>query len=130
MLPVMSDTSRHLPLIPLPWEPATAKETIEKIVSEAVRHFDPLRFWPTHPQDEQSHDGDASVYFGGAGIIWAIDYLQRVGAVGKQIDFRPVLPRLLDEARARFESFGEYSRHGSLLVGDLGTALAVMRLAP
>jgi hypothetical protein len=65
-------------------------------------------------------------------MIWALDYLGRVGATKTQIDFRPVVPRLLAINRSEFTSpnHGEYAAHGSLLFGDMGTGLLAMRLTP
>ena len=69
---------------------------------------------------------------GAAGVIWALDYLHRIGAVSVAEDFRPVLPRLLERTIAAFESNSptDYAKHGSLLFGDMGAALVAMRLAP
>ena len=63
-------------------------------------------------------------------MIWGLDYLQRVGATKAAVDFRPVLPRLLEKTQAEMAGYGDYATLGSLLFGDLGTALVVMRLAP
>lgn len=63
-------------------------------------------------------------------MIWAIDYLGRAGASKKRFDFRPFLPRLMDANRAEQPRYQDYAAHGSLLLGDLGTALMVMRLEP
>jgi lanthionine synthetase-like protein len=41
-----------------------------------------------------------------------------------------VLLRLLEASRAELPACGDYAAHGSLLFGDLGTALLVMRLDP
>jgi hypothetical protein len=64
------------------------------------------------------------------GVIWGIDYLGRVGATKARFDFRPVLPRLVEANRAELSKYQDYAAHGSLLFGDLGTALLVMRLDP
>ena len=46
--------------------------------------------------------------------------------------FAPVLPKLLERTITSFESNSpaDYAKHGSLLFGDMGTALLAMRLAP
>ena len=77
-------------------------------------------------------DGNPSFYWGATGVIWALDYLHRIGAISVTKDFRPVLPGLLERTRAAFESNSptDYSKHGSLLFGDMGAALVAMRLAP
>jgi hypothetical protein len=126
----MIDPTRHVPLRPLPWSEEDAVTAIEEIVSDALAHFDAERFWPAHPLDERSQDGHTSFYRGATGVIWGIEYLSRVGATKTHYDFRPVLPRLMQATQAELPNYGDYAAHGSLLFGDLGTALLVMRVAP
>jgi hypothetical protein len=71
----------------------------------------------------------ANLYFGAAGVIWGLDYLARSGATRTQLDFRPVLPRLLEATAAEFAA-RQYSANGAFLQGDLGAALVAMRIAP
>jgi hypothetical protein len=75
----MFESARHVPLRSLPWNAGEAATAIEDAVGDAVAHFDPERFWPAHPLDDVS-DGHASFYLGATGMIWALDYLGRVGA--------------------------------------------------
>jgi lanthionine synthetase-like protein len=126
----MIDPARHVPLRPLPWNERDARDAIEEIVADALAHFDAERFWPAHPLDEGLRDGHTSFYMGATGMIWALDYLGRIGATETRFDFRPVLPALLEASRAELPNYGDYAAHGSLLFGDLGTALLVMRLDP
>jgi Lanthionine synthetase C-like protein len=125
----MLDRSSHIPLGSLTWNADQARLAINEIVTDALSHFDEERFWPAHPLDDGLPDGDASFYFGATGVIWALEYLRRVGATQAQIDFRPVLQHLIDVNKAQFSS-RDYAEHGSLLFGDMGTALLAMRLAP
>jgi hypothetical protein len=124
----MIEQSRHVPLRSVPWDPDTAAEAIDEIVADALARFDGERFWPAHPLDG-INDGHSSIYFGAAGVIWSLDYLGREGATKARFDFRPFLSRLLENTRAEMSTY-EYSDNGSLLFGDLGTALLIMRLAP
>jgi len=123
----MPETARHVPLRPLRWSAGEASAAIEEIAADALAQFDGERFWPAHPLEDGLPDGTTSFYMGATGVIWALDYLRRVGATRASFDFAPVLPRLIERNRAEFAEQG-YSAHGSLLFGDLGTALAVMRL--
>jgi hypothetical protein len=125
----MFERSRPVPLRPLAWDPDEASLAIEEIVCDARDNFHPERFWPSHPQEDGVPDGDTSLYFGAAGVIWALDHLVRIGATATRHDFRPVLPWLMETSRTEFEQ-RDYFAHGSLLFGDMGTALAVMRLDP
>src|SRR5438132_4510470 len=123
---------RHRPLTQDAWSELAVRAAIEEIATDAIAHFDPDRFWPGHPSGEREEDGDPSFYKGAAGVIWALDYLHRIGATRVAEDFRPVLPKLLERTITAFESNSptDYAKHGSLLFGDMGAALVAMRLAP
>src|SRR5712691_765808 len=123
---------RHRPLTHDAWRELAVRATVEEIATDAIAHFDPDRFWPGHPSDDGVGDGNPSFYWGAAGVIWALDYLHRVGATPVAEDFRPVLPKLLERTIADFETSSptDYEKHGSLLRGDMGAALLSMRLAP
>ena len=125
----MIEKARHVLLRDVPWSADKAGETIEEIVADGLAHLDAERFWPAHPLDDGVSDGNTSFYFGATGVMWALDYLGRVGATKAGFDFHPLLPRLIQANRAEFAK-GPYSAHGSFLFGDLGTGLVAMRLSP
>jgi hypothetical protein len=126
----MIEHARHVALRPIPWSDGDAAAAIEEIVADGLEHFDAERFWPAHPLDEGIGDGHTSFYLGATGMIWGLDYLGRIGAIKARPDFRPFLPRLIEANRAELPAYKNYAEHGSLLFGDLGTALLVMRLDP
>jgi hypothetical protein len=126
----MIEHARHVSLRPVPWRESEAAAAIEDIVADALEHLDAERFWPAHPLDEGIRDGHTSFYFGATGMMWGIDYLGPVGATNARFDFCPVVPRLMEANRAELPDYKDYAAHGSLLFGDLGTALLVMRLSP
>ena len=95
-----------------------AASAIDEIVSDALAHFDADRFWSAHPLDDGVSDGNTSFYFGAVGVIWALEYLRRVGATRADFDFRPSLPRLIEANRAEFAK-GPHPAQGSFLFGDL-----------
>jgi hypothetical protein len=123
---------RHRPLTDDAWSESAARAAIEEIAADAIGEFDPDTFWPGHPSDDGVEDGNPSFYTGAAGVIWALNYLHRIGATRVTEDFRPILPKLLERTIAAFEnnSPADYAKHGSLLKGDMGAALLAMRLAP
>jgi hypothetical protein len=125
----MIELQRHLPLQSTAWSESDAAVAIEDIVADALGDFQAGRFWPAHPLDERLNDGHAGFYMGTTGVIWGVDYLRRIGAIVARFDFCPVLPQLLEANRAELPRYGDYARHGSLLFGDLGATLLVMRLA-
>src|SRR3954463_2611041 len=115
----MIAADRHRPLGQDAWDESAVRAVINEIATDAIAHFDPDSFWPGHPSDDGVGDGNPSFYWGATGVIWALDYLHRVGAVSVTKDFCPVLPKLLERTRAAFESNSrkDYARHGSLLFG-------------
>ena len=125
----MIDPSRHVPLRSMLWSAFEASAAIEEIVADAATHFHPERFWPSHPLEDGRPDGMANLYFGAAGVIWGLDYLARSGAIRTRFDFRPVLTKLLEASAAEFAAY-KYPAHGAFLLGDLGAALAAMRIGP
>jgi hypothetical protein len=121
----MIEHARRVPLRPIRWTDSEATAAIEDIVADGLEHLDAERFWPADLLDEGIRDGHTSFYFAATGVIWGIDYLGRVGATKARFDFRSILPRLMEANQA------EITRsRGSLLFGDLGTALLVMRVGP
>ena len=128
----MITAGRHRPLAQNAWNESAVRAAIDEIAADAIAHFHPDTFWPGHPSDDGVGDGHPSFYYGAAGVIWALDYLHRIGATRVADDFRPVLPKLLERTIANFESNSpaDYAKHGSLLFGDMGAALLAMRLAP
>src|SRR5580698_3028883 len=123
---------RHRALADDAWSEQAARVAIEEIAADAIAQFDPDTFWPAHPSDDGAGDGNPSFYIGAAGVIWALDYLHRIGAVGVAGDFRPVFAKLLERTVTAFENNSppDYAKHGSLLFGDMGAALLGMRLDP
>jgi lantibiotic modifying enzyme len=128
----MITLGRHRALAPDAWDERAVRAAIEEIAADGIAHFHPDTFWLGHPSDDGVEDGNPSFYMGAAGVIWALDYLQRIGATSVAADFRPVLSKLLERTISDFESNSptDYARHGSLLFGDMGAALLAMRLAP
>jgi Lanthionine synthetase C-like protein len=123
------DPRRHIALAPEAWDVATAQAAIREIVDDALERFDPDGFWPAHPLDEATGETSTSLYFGAAGVLWALDHLRRAGAVEFGQDFRGLLPRLLTLNRQEHAA-NPYLQHASLLCGDVGVLLLMARLAP
>jgi hypothetical protein len=126
----MFDPQRHIALSPDAWDESVARRAIGEIVDDTLDRFDPDRFWPAYPLDEGAPEPSTSVYFGAAGVLWALDRLRRTGAVEFGHDFSGLLPRLLTLNREDYAATASYPQHASLLVGDVGVLLSIMTLAP
>jgi hypothetical protein len=123
---MLYDPSRHEPLQSLPWDEDRARDTIDYIVAEAERHYRPDRYWRVHPRDlEPNEDPDqvsTTLYFGAAGVIWALQHLQALGAVELSRSYVEDLDALLQKNRAWLEQLGSKDV-GSYLMGDLPIAM-------
>jgi lantibiotic modifying enzyme len=123
------DLRRHIALVPDAWDAERARAALQEIVGDTLARFDPDRFWPAHPLDEAGAEPSTSLYFGAAGVLWALDHLRRAGAAEFGQDFHELLPRLLTLNREEHAT-NPYPQHGSLLCGDVGVLLLMARLAP
>lgn len=127
----MYDPARHAALTTVDWDPAAARAAIGEIVADATAAFDPERFWPAHPQDENTPDGTTGLYLGAAGMLWGLDYLARAGAADHGLDLAPILPRLLAANRREFDVVARRSRlephRPSWLFGDPPILLMMAR---
>ncbi|HET7882255.1 MAG TPA: lanthionine synthetase LanC family protein, partial [Acetobacteraceae bacterium] len=125
----MFHRSRHFKPDFRAWDESDARKAIVEIASDAIAHTDTVMLWPSHPMDDGLADGNGSVYFGAAGVIWALDYLRRVRAIAECPDLAPLISVALERNAPWFASTS-YARHGSLLMGELGILLVQMRVTP
>ena len=127
----MFDPSRHTGLSTTDWDPGAARRAIHEIVDDAAGRFDPDGYWPSHPQEDGVPDGNASAYFGAAGVLWALDFLQREGAASHQLDVPAQLPKLLDKVRQQYGVVAQMAKiepqRPSWLFGDPLVLLMMIR---
>ena len=118
---------RHETLIEQPWDEARARKVIGAIataIEESVRVED---FWPAHPLDEvgQRATGQKTLYWGAAGVIWALSYLRGKGAV----DLRMDCSELIDRAyKAYLDDPDSGEVVPSYFVGEVGILLVHWQL--
>src|SRR4051794_9365049 len=110
------------------WDPDEAATAIDEVAADAMAGLDPATLWPAHPVDG-GPDGLGCLYFGAAGVAWALDHLHRVGAPVDAQVFSQLLATALVRNAPWFAASG-YPGHASLLMGELGIQLVAMRVAP
>ncbi len=85
---ILFDPQRHEKLNVLAWSARQAQACINAIVADTEQRFDPQNLWPVHTRDRAQLDGTAHgltpLYYGACGVVWALHYLQDVGAVTLQ----------------------------------------------
>ena len=95
-------TERHERCDAVAWDADRAGATIAAIVADTQSRFSADTFWPSHPLD--ADDGDTApfypLYHGACGVIWALRYLQAVGAANATQSFAAHLTELLRRHQA------------------------------
>lgn len=129
---MLHDPARHEPLQAIAWDEGRVRATITRIVDETVAAFTPEGLWPPHPRDvdpgESPDEPVTNLYYGAAGVIWALDRLRAAGAADS-----PSFARHLDPLRERnraalAEAPGD--NRGSWLMGDLPFEMMAWGHAP
>ncbi len=81
---MLYDPAKHEPLRAIPWDERRVRAEIERIVADTESHFTEEGYWPLHPLDREGDEPPGRVetplYHGACGVLWALHYLQAVGA--------------------------------------------------
>jgi len=100
---MLYDPARHEGLRPIAWDEDHVRETIKRIVGDTESRFSPGRYWPVHPRDVDGNDDPnqltTPLYYGACGVIWALHYLQAVGAAQLSRSYVDDLDSLLTQNR-------------------------------
>lgn len=125
----MFEATRHEPLSERDWNENEARAAIERIVQDTHARFDPHYLWPVHPLDRASAGMPfRMLYFGAAGVIWALHYLHRIGATAVTHDYATTLAELAPQNRVDLNLSEPNSF--SYLMGDVGIQLVQWRVDP
>ena len=107
------------------WDERLARDVIGEIVAETDERYDQQRFWPVHVRDEAKGVLKA-LWFGAAGVVWALHYLRECGAAQPRLDCAKAMARV----RAKFLAEEDPKVYaGSFLMGEIGILLAQWRIA-
>jgi hypothetical protein len=130
---VLYDPGAFEPLTHEPWNEVRVRDGIAAIVADTDAAFQPETFWPAHEWD--GYDAPLplkNLYVGAAGVIWALDELQRRGITETAIDLPGAALRALELWRADPDYMaGEVlpePPESALLTGETGILLVACRL--
>jgi hypothetical protein len=121
---MLFEPERHEALDAAPWSEPRAREAIERIARGSARDFTGDG-WPLHPSDLADVPGAREpfrmLYFGSAGLMWALDFLHRAGVAPPPPDFAQAREKLITDNRRLVRLFTP--RTESWLMGDAGILL-------
>jgi Lanthionine synthetase C-like protein len=123
---MLFDPDVHERLVEDTWDPDRVRAAIREIAEDAEEAFDDG--WATHPRDIDEPGDETrrfrAVYLGGAGVIQALDSLQRRELVELRREYVSYLQRKYEP------DFPDTDHEPSLLVGETGIRLVLHRLSP
>jgi len=104
---------------------------IERIVRDTEGCFSPDTHWPLHVRDADGGNTQPvyALYFGACGVVWALHYLEAVGAIQLTRSYEDYVESLLPLNRAWLASFGS-TDFASYMMGDTGILLLSYWLRP
>jgi len=124
---MLYDPARHESLLDLEWDATRARAAISTIVEDAEATQAPDITWPWHPLDveETPEAPHKSIYLGSSGVLWALWYLERVGAASLRIQPALFIDRVYGSYLAKPDT-GEVVP--SYFLGEVGILLVQWRL--
>ena len=127
---MLYEPTRFDALIDEPWVPARVEDAIAAIVADADAAFDLEALWPAHEWDAQEKPLPLSgLYVGAAGVIWALDELQKRGHADSSRDLACAVVHAVELERATPDfAADEHYRPGALMSGETGALLVAFRL--
>lgn len=125
---MLFEPARHEPLLPGEWDVDRVRAAIAAITRDIEEARHPETFWPAHPLDREDDEPPIwhkSLYLGAAGTLWALWYLERVGAVQLRIEPSKLIG-IVDAAYHAEPDTGEVVP--SYFLGQAGILLILWRL--
>jgi len=119
---MLFNPARHEAFSAIAWDEERVRATIAYIANDIEDRFSTEKYWPCHPLDLDEGDDPnlpgTSLYFGACGVIWALHYLEAIGAVALSRSYLDDLDSLVRRNRAWLESFGS-REFASYMMGDI-----------
>lgn len=129
------DTARHLALSNTPWSADAAAAALRDVLAGVIRDYSEETLWQSAEDIESKPDMASTIYRGGMGVLWALDYLedyvQTELPFAKQALASQLYKRFLDKD---VKAFAQYSVDGkscpSYWLGECGMLLVMSKLQP
>lgn len=125
---MLFEPGRHEALCDIAWDESRVRDAIRSMVRDFEQHRAPEGHWGVHALDSNGDDpraGFKGLYLGSAGVLWALWYLQREGAVDLRSDPLAGIQR----ADAAYESDPDTGAVvPSYFLGQVGILLVLWRL--
>jgi len=116
---------RHYEPPSVRWNKSEVKKTISTIVKDVITMAESGDRWPRHKWDDGGQP-KSDFYLGKGGALWAVDYLQRRGAIKSKFDVGAHLePLILENRKLRHKH--PHPENASYLFGEMPLLLMKYR---
>lgn len=126
---MLFEPDRHEALIDTPWDDGAARRAVAAIVADTrAAYGGPEALWPIHPLDVSPERSEVLklLYYGAAGVIWALDVLPSESV---NPDFGDALARLPERVLADSLHLNGRPIH-AFHAGLLGVSMTAAKLSP
>src|SRR5206468_3942454 len=126
---MLFDPRAHEPLVETAWRPAEVEAGIRRIAADAEDALRAGDWWRVHPLDADGETPEVihGIYFGAAGVVWALHRLAQAGLHEPRRDYARLADEVLDSYLRRPEFGGPVP---SWWMGEGGIALVAWLLSP
>jgi Lanthionine synthetase C-like protein len=126
---MLFDARAHESLLDVAWRPSDVEAEIRAIANDVEAALQDGEWWPVHPLDAEDDDPDVvhGIYFGAAGVLWALHRLAQAGLHEPAHDYARLAEEVLDSYLSRPEFHGPVP---SIWMGEGGITLVAWLLSP
>lgn len=125
----MYSKRRHYKPDKVTWKKSAVTQTIKTIVDSVILQAESGEKWRKHPYDSVGGVNFSDFYSGRGGSLWAVDHLQRSGAVKTKFDVSTHLDQLIADNR-KFRPKSAHPENSSYLWGEMPLLLMQYRIQP
>lgn len=126
---VLFSKRRHYEPPKVRWNQAVAKKTIRTVAKDVITMAESGDKWPKHKSDDGA-PVNSGFYFGKGGALWAVDHLQRRGAIKSKFDISSHIELLIAENRKFRQQYQAHPKNSSYLFGEMPLLLMKYRCKP
>lgn len=119
---------RHYEAPKVRWNKTVVKKTIRTIANDVIKMAESGDKWPKHKSDDSPVT--SGFYFGKGGSLWAVDYLQRRGAIKSKFDISSHIEPLIADNRNFRSKHHAHPENSSYLFGEMPLLLMKYRCNP
>ena len=132
---MLFETNRHVPLDNTPWSADAAEQALRTLLQNTISDYSEERLWQTLHESETDGDIRTTIYKGGMGVLWALDFLAEYIEDPLPFDKHALADMLYERFfQTEAKALAEYAVDGQTVpshwLGESGLLLVKSKLQP